>query len=97
MYPRKPRPSGEYSAAILNWAHSGTWDLAEDLDRQGIRTRKRKLNTGQNRGGVRFGVGYPAMMLRNRFYIGEVAHRGQIHPGEQQPILDRGLFNAVQD
>jgi site-specific DNA recombinase len=72
-------------------------DLAEDLDRKVIRTRKKKLTSGKHRGGVRFGVGYLAMLLRNRFYLGEVTHRGQIHPGEQQPILDRGLFNAVQD
>jgi hypothetical protein len=38
-----------------------------------------------------------AMLLRNRFYGGEVVHRGQIHPGKQQPILDRELFNAVPD
>jgi site-specific DNA recombinase len=71
-------------------------DLAEDLDRRGVRTRKRKLNNGQSRGGVRFGVGYLAMLLKNRFYVGEVTHRGQIHPGEQQPIVDRKLFDAVQ-
>jgi site-specific DNA recombinase len=70
-------------------------DLAEDLDRKG--TRKRKLNSGQNRGSVRFGVGYLATLLRNRFYVGEITHHGQVHPGEQQPILDRELFNTVQD
>jgi site-specific DNA recombinase len=72
-------------------------DLADDLDRKDIRTRKQKLTSGKHRGGVRFGVGYLAMLLRNRFYLGEVTHRGQIHPGEQQPILDRELFNAVQN
>ena len=35
-------------------------------------------------------------LLRNRFYIGEVVFRGQICPGEHPPILDRGLFEAVQ-
>ncbi len=72
-------------------------DLAEDLDRKSIRTRKRKLNSGESRGGVRFGVGYLAMLLRNRFYIGEVVHRGQIHPGEQEAIIDHDIFNAAQD
>ena len=55
------------------------------------------LTSGKHRGGVRFGVGYLAMLLRNRFYVGEVVHRGQIYPGEQLPILDRKSFNAVQD
>jgi hypothetical protein len=72
-------------------------DLAEDLDRRGVRTRKRKLGKGHDRGGVRFGVGYLAMLLRNRFYIGDVIHRGQTYHGEQEAILDRKLFDAVQD
>jgi hypothetical protein len=44
-------------------------ELAVDLDRRGIRTRKKKLNGGSDRGGVRFGVGYLAMLLRNRFTL----------------------------
>jgi hypothetical protein len=34
--------------------------------------------------------------LRNRFYIGEVNYKGEILPGEQPAILDRQLFDAVQ-
>ncbi|HTZ66315.1 MAG TPA: hypothetical protein VMB83_02375 [Roseiarcus sp.] len=30
------------------------------------------------------------------YYIGEVAYRGEIHPGEHEPILDRAVFDAVQ-
>ena len=71
-------------------------DLVEDLDRKGMRTRHSVLSTGKPRGGIRFGVGGLSQLLRNRFYIGEVAYKGAIHPGEQQPILDRTLFDAVQ-
>src|SRR4029077_2912966 len=35
-------------------------------------------------------------LLRNRFYIGEVRYKGEILPGEQPPIMDRALFDAVQ-
>src|SRR6516225_1397310 len=35
-------------------------------------------------------------LLRNRFYIGEVGYKGDILPGEQPPIMDRALFDAVQ-
>ena len=34
--------------------------------------------------------------MRNRFYIGEVTYKGEILPGEQPPILERSLFDAVQ-
>jgi DNA invertase Pin-like site-specific DNA recombinase len=71
-------------------------DLTEDLDRNGIRTRRQTLSTGKIRGGIRFGVGGLAQLLRNRFYIGEVVYHGAVHPGEQEPILDRALFEAVQ-
>src|SRR6516162_2824028 len=71
-------------------------DLAEDLDRQGIRTRCQTLSTGQIRGGIRFGVGALAHLLRNRFYIGEVVYRRAVHLGEHEAILHRSLFDAVQ-
>ena len=35
-------------------------------------------------------------LLRNRFYIGEVKYKDEILPGEQPAIMDRTLFNAVQ-
>ena len=41
-------------------------------------------------------VGPLAHILKNRFYIGEVVYRGEIHHGEHEPILDRDLFEAVQ-
>ncbi len=34
--------------------------------------------------------------LKNRFYVGDVAYRGEIHAGEHEPILDRATFDAVQ-
>jgi hypothetical protein len=70
--------------------------LIEDLDRKAIRTRLQTLSTGQTRGGIRFGVGSLAHLLRNRFYIGEVVYGGALHVGEQEPIVDRALFEAVQ-
>jgi len=48
------------------------------------------------RGGIPFGRGALSYFLRNRFFIGEVKYRGEILPGEQPAILDRALFEAVQ-
>ena len=69
--------------------------LAEDLDRQGIRSKPRRLSNGRTVGGKRFGVGALAHVLKNRFYIGEVVYRGEVHHGEHEPILDSALFEAV--
>src|SRR5207237_629328 len=71
--------------------------LAEDLDRRGIRTTPRQLSDGRTIGGVRFGVGALAHLLKNRFYVGEVVYRGAVHRGEHEPIIDSALFAAVQD
>jgi site-specific DNA recombinase len=70
--------------------------LADDLDRRGIRSKPRKLSNGRTIGGGRFGVGALAYLLKNRFYIGEVVYRGEVHGGEHEPILDPALFDAVQ-
>jgi site-specific DNA recombinase len=70
--------------------------LIEDLDRRGIRTKAVSRLSGRVRGGIRFGVGPLAHLLKNRFYLGEVVYRGEVHAGEHDAILDRDLFHAVQ-
>ena len=35
-------------------------------------------------------------MLSNHFYIGEIKYKNEILPGEQPPIMDRALFDAVR-
>ena len=70
--------------------------LAEDLDRRGIRSKPRRRSTGRTVGGGRFGVGALAYLLKNRFYIGELVYRGEVHRGEHEPILNSALFEAVQ-
>jgi DNA invertase Pin-like site-specific DNA recombinase len=70
--------------------------LVRDLQERNIRTKTRLLQTGTTRGGVLFGRGALFYLLRNRFYIGEVKYKGEILPGEQPAIMDRALFNEVQ-
>ncbi|WP_029077513.1 recombinase family protein [Bradyrhizobium sp. th.b2] len=75
---------------------SGVNALVRDLRERGLRTKTRLASTGSTRGGIPFERGTLFYLLRNRFYIGEVKYRGEILPGEQPPILDRALFDAVQ-
>src|SRR4051812_15573672 len=70
--------------------------LLADLRASGIVTKLRPLATGKTIGGIPFTRGPLAHLLRNRFYIGEVPYKDEILPGEQPPILDRTLFEAVQ-
>jgi hypothetical protein len=75
---------------------SGVNALVRDLKDRNILTKTRLLATGGTRGGIPFKRGTLFYLLRNRFYIGEVRYKGEILPGEQPPIMDRTLFNAVQ-
>ena len=70
--------------------------LVRDLREQNVQTKSRLLATGATRGGIQFGRGSLFYLLRNRFYVGEVKYKGEILPGEQPTILDRTLFEAVQ-
>jgi hypothetical protein len=36
-------------------------------------------------------------LLKNRLYIGEIEYDGKIYPGIHEPIIDRALFDAVQE
>jgi site-specific DNA recombinase len=70
--------------------------LLTDLRRTGVKTKLRPLSNGRTIGGIPFTRGSLAAFLRNRFYIGEVRYKGEVFPGEQLPLLDRALFEAVQ-
>src|SRR5438874_4504114 len=76
---------------------SGVNALVHDLRVKDIRTKKRLLATGAIRGGVLFERGSLFYLLRNRFYIGEIKYKSEILPGEQPAIMDRELFEAVQE
>jgi len=75
---------------------SGINELVRDLRAKNICTKARTFSTGETRGGIPFGRGAFSYFLRNRFFIGEVKYKGEILPGEQPAILDKALFEAVQ-
>jgi site-specific DNA recombinase len=70
--------------------------LAASLNAEGIKPKPRRLADGRTIAAACYRVGALAHLLKNRFYIGEVAYRGEIHQGEHEPILDQALFDAVQ-
>jgi DNA invertase Pin-like site-specific DNA recombinase len=71
-------------------------ELLRDLEKRNIRTKSRLLSTGATRGGIPFGRGALYYLLSNHFYIGEIKYKNEILPGEQPPIMDRALFDAVR-
>ena len=64
---------------------------------QGITTKIRRDSHGAARAGGRpFSRGNLHALLNYRAYIGEVTHKGNTYPGEQEAIVPRELWNKVQ-
>ena len=70
--------------------------LKLELDRQSIVSKVREKD-GKVRGGVPLSRGALYCLLRNPLYIGKVAHNGQCHEGQHKAILDRDLWDRVQN
>jgi site-specific DNA recombinase len=71
--------------------------LMAELRKGGIVSKIRKLRTGETVGGIPLTRGPLVHLLRNRFYIGEVSFKGEVLQGEQPAILERSLFDSVQN
>ena len=59
--------------------------VAEILNAQGIKTRR----------GKEWSAGNVQVILRNRFYIGELMHQGKTIAGNHDPIISRVQFGKV--
>ena len=70
--------------------------LAASLNAGGLKPKPRRSANGRTVGAACYRIGPLAHLLKNRFYIGEVAYRGEIHPGEHQPILDRARLTRCR-
>jgi site-specific DNA recombinase len=70
--------------------------LVEDLDRNGIVTKRRNTKVRKFNGEIPFTYGPLAYFLKNRVYIGETGHKDKWFPGEHAPIVDRKVFDQVQ-
>jgi site-specific DNA recombinase len=71
--------------------------LQEELDRQGVRSKQRAGVGGRLAGGRPFSRGILYLILQNRLYHGEVAHKGNVYLGQHEGIVDAALWSVVQD
>ena len=71
--------------------------LKAELDARGIVSKRREGAQGKLSGGKPLSRGTLYLMLQNRLYVGEVAHKGNVHPGQHEGIIDTPLWRAVQN
>src|SRR5712691_2040430 len=72
-------------------------ELQAELNREGIRSKRRTNAAGRVTGGVTFSRGALYLLLRNRIYLGEIVHRGESYPGEHKAIVPQELWDQVQE
>jgi DNA invertase Pin-like site-specific DNA recombinase len=70
--------------------------LAASLNAEALKPKPRQLTNGRTVAAACYRIGPLAHLLKNRFYIGEIVYRGEVHQGEHEPILERDVFESVQ-
>lgn len=70
--------------------------VACELTREGIIAPERIATTGRAIGGRPFTRGQIYKLLSNPIYIGEIHHKGQVHAGKHEAIIDRATWDSVQ-
>ncbi len=71
--------------------------LADELRARGIRSHRRLTQDGKLVGGHPISRGNLYVILRSPMYIGQVVHKGKAYPGLHQPIIDREIWDGVQE
>ena len=70
--------------------------MLPELAASGIRSKPRTTRDGRPSGGTPFRHGGIRHILGNRIYLGVVSHKGQVHPGEHEAIIDQERWDQVQ-
>ena len=67
-----------------------------EVAKRGWHTKLRVSGAGRKTGGGTFFRGHLYYMLKNRTYLGEIAHKGQVYQGRHKAIIARSTWDAVQ-
>src|SRR5205807_409991 len=71
--------------------------VKEAADRLGLRTKCSTTTNGTERGGKPFSRGHLYTLLANPIYTGHIAHKGELHPGQQAALIDDESWSTVRD
>lgn len=75
---------------------SSVRELAEELVREGVRSKHWVSRSGRAIGGAQISLGALRHILDNRLYVGEIVHKGRAYAGRHPPIIAVETFEAVQ-
>jgi site-specific DNA recombinase len=66
------------------------------LDHEGARLPLRTDGTGKTIGGGLISRGHLYKILSNPIYLGRLTHKGEVHEGLHDPIVDQETWDRVQ-
>ena len=61
--------------------------IKEEADRLGLQTKRHVTASGTERGGKPFARGHLYSLLSNPIYAGQIAHKGQLFPGQHLSLI----------
>jgi DNA invertase Pin-like site-specific DNA recombinase len=70
--------------------------LKDAVDRRGWTTKRFTTAAGHIQGGRPISRGHLYRILANPIYIGRIAHKGQLHPGQHQALIAPDIWDSVQ-
>jgi site-specific DNA recombinase len=81
---------------VLYLEYQALAPVIRELNRRGWRTKRWRTRKGHFRGGRAFTRNTLRQLLRNVTYLGRIRYHQEIHPGEQDAIVDPGIWEPVQ-
>ena len=76
--------------------HEALLPVVEELDRRGWRNKSWTTRKGRANDGRAFDKTSLYKLLTNVLYVGKVAYKTELHPGEQPGIVDPAVWEQVQ-
>lgn len=71
--------------------------VRDELDSRSIVSKQWVSKGGARHGGFRFRRGALYHLLANPIYVGEIRHKKAIYPGQHEPIVERAIWQRVQE
>jgi DNA invertase Pin-like site-specific DNA recombinase len=71
--------------------------VKDEADRLGLHTKCTIRTDGAERGGKPFTRGHIYAVLSNPIYTGQIAHKGELYPGQHPALIDAETWAAVRD
>ena len=71
-------------------------DLAEHLRVAGVRSKRRTSRKGVTSGGAVFSRGGLYYLLASPIYLGKIIHKGKVHDGLHEAIVDQETWDATR-